>query len=75
MTILKTKSKKGYRTITLEHVTLKDAQKSLTYTGYIVAKDGEHVSPLYSNKKDATSRFKRECERAFGPMSIEKRRY
>lgn len=76
MTIIKTKTKKGYGTVTLELVTLKDAQKSgVTYTGYVVNKNGEAISALRSNKKDAMKFFKHECERTFGPMSIEKRRY
>ena len=65
MTILKTKTKKGYGTVTLEHVTLKDAQLPHTYTGYVVKKNGETVSALRSNKKDTMKFFKHECERTF----------
>ena len=74
MTILKTKTKKGYGTVTLEHVTLKDAQKpGVTYTGYVVKKNGETVSALRSNKKDAMKSFKYECMATFGTSTIDKR--
>jgi hypothetical protein len=67
MVVLKTKTKRGYGTVTLEHVTLKDAQKpGITYTGYVVKKNGETISAMRSNKKDATKFFKRECGRTFG---------
>jgi hypothetical protein len=67
MVVLKTKTKRGYGTVTLEHVTLKDAQKpGITYTGYVVKKNGETISVMWSNKKDATKFFKRECGRTFG---------
>jgi hypothetical protein len=69
MTILKTKTKRGYGTVTLEHITVKDAQKpGITYTGYVVKKNGETISAIRSNKKDATKFFKHECGRTFGEV-------
>ena len=71
MVVLKTKTKKGYGTVTLEHVTWKDMQNpGISYTGYIVKRNGETVSAMRSNKKDATKFFKRECGRVFGPASV-----
>jgi hypothetical protein len=64
MTILKTKTKKGYGTVTLEHETIKDIN-GIKYSGYVVKKNGETVSAMRSNKKDAMKFFKRECERVF----------
>jgi len=73
MTILKTKTKKGYGTVTLEHVTLKDAQKpGVTYTGYVVKKNDKMRSALYGNKKDAMKSFKYECIATFGTSTIDK---
>ena len=66
MTVIKTKTKKGYGTVTLEHETLKDAQKpGITYTGYVVKRNGRVVSAMRSNKKDAMRFFKHECENCF----------
>jgi hypothetical protein len=71
MVVLKTKTKRGYGTVTLEHVTLKDAQNpGISYTGYVVKRNDKSVSAMRSNKKDATKFFKRECGRVFGPASV-----
>ena len=71
MTILKTKTKKGYGTVTLEHETIKDIN-GIKYSGYVVKKNGETVSAMRSNKKDALKFFKYECGRVFGRQDIEK---
>ncbi|MFA5745654.1 MAG: hypothetical protein WCX79_00140 [Candidatus Paceibacterota bacterium] len=74
MTVLKTKTKKGYGTVTFEHVTVKDAQKpGVTYTGYEVKKNGKSIGMLYGNKKDAMKSFKYECMATFGTSTIDKR--
>ena len=64
MTIIKTKTKKGYGTVTLEHETIK-ATDGDKYSGYVVKKNGTTISAMRSNKKDALKFFKRECERTF----------
>jgi hypothetical protein len=70
MVILKTKTKRGYGTVTLEHVKLKGVQPGFTYGGYVVKRDGEMVSALRANKKDAVKFYKHECERVFGPPGV-----
>ena len=66
MTIIKTKTKKGYGTVTLEHETIKDMQTGIKYSGYVVKTNGRTVSAMRSNKKDALRFFKNECIRVLG---------
>ena len=71
MTVIKTKTKKGYGTVTLEHETIKDIN-GRKYSGYVVKKNGEMVSAMRSNKKDALEFFKYECGKVFGRQDIKR---